>query len=109
MTKYSDEMIAKMKEIGTFTYDSAKAFADANGLTFRSVIAKVRALELDYVAKGNTKATASKAKGRAKGDIVTSVNDLLGVELKSLEKMTVKDLEVLESELKAVMTEAVDA
>jgi hypothetical protein len=99
MNKYTDEMIAKMKEIGTFNYDSAKAFADANGLTFRSVIAKVRALELDYQPKDLKAFKATKAKARSKADIVNSIVSNLGQELDSLNKMTVKDLEVLETVL----------
>lgn len=101
MNKYSDAMIARMKEIGTFNYDSAKAFADENGLSFRSVIAKVRALELDYQAKDpRVSKSRSTRKTRAKADIVQSIERNLQVELASLSKMTVADLEVLESELK---------
>ena len=101
MNKYSDAMIARMKEIGTFNYDSAKAFADENGLSFRSVIAKVRALELDYQAKDpRVSKSRSTRKTRAKADIVQSIERNLQVELSSLSKMTVADLEVLESELK---------
>jgi hypothetical protein len=89
-------MIDEMKTIGSFTYDSAKAFADKNDLSFRSVIAKVRALELDYQPK-DPKIRSTKAKReRSKTDIVNSIVSALGQELPSLSKMTVKDLEVLE-------------
>lgn len=97
--KYTDEMIAKMKEIGSFNYDSAKKFAEDNGLSFRSVIAKVRALELDYQAKDPKVRSASKKKARAKADIVNAITSALGSELPSLNKMTVVDLETLESVL----------
>jgi len=98
--KYTDAMIAEMKKIGTFNYDSAKAFADANGLSFRSVIAKVRALELDYQAKDpKVRSTTAKKKGRAKADIVRAIETNLQRDVPSLSKMTVVDLEVLEAEL----------
>jgi hypothetical protein len=94
-------MITEMREIGTFNYDSAKAFAEANGLTFRSVIAKVRALELDYQAKDpRVSKSRSTKKTRAKADIVTAIQANLQRELPSLVKMTVADLETLESDLK---------
>jgi hypothetical protein len=99
--KYTDAQINEMKRIGSFNYDSAKAFADKNGLSFRSVIAKVRALELDYQPKDpKVRSTTSKPKGRAKVDIVTAIQTNLQMELPSLSKMTVADLEVLERELK---------
>ena len=100
MSKYTDAMIAEMREIGSFNYDSAKAFADANGLSFRSVIAKVRALELDYQAKDPRVRSAPAKRGRAKADIVKSIETGLGRELASLSKMTVADLEVLETSLR---------
>lgn len=95
--KYSDKMIAEMKQIGTFNYESAQKFAQANDLTVRSVIAKVRALDLDYQAKDPKARKTVNANKRAKADIVNSINESLGVDsLPSLSKMTVADLEVLE-------------
>jgi hypothetical protein len=98
--KYNDAQIAEMKEIGSFTYDSAKAFADKHNISFRSVIAKVRALELDYHAKDPKVRSTAKPKGRAKADIVASIQTHLPSALASLSKMTISDLEVLEAALK---------
>ena len=96
--KYTDAMISEMKEIGTFNYDTAKAFAEKHN---RSVIAKVRALELDYQAKDpRVRSTTSKKKTRAKADIVNAIQLNLQRELPSLNKITVADLETLESDLK---------
>jgi hypothetical protein len=96
MSKYTPAIVDEMRSIGSFTYDSAKAFADKHELSFRSVIAKVRALELDYQPK-DPKVRASKPKReRAKADIVRSIEGHLGASLASLPKMTVVDLEVLE-------------
>lgn len=96
MSKYTEAMINEMKEAGSFNYDSAKAFAEKHNLTLRSVIAKVRALELDYQPK-DPKVRSTKAKRtRSKADIVDSITRHLGNELPSLNKMTVVDLETLE-------------
>jgi hypothetical protein len=99
MTSYTEATVAKMKEIGTFNYDSAKAFAEANSLPVRSVIAKIRVLDLAYQAKGVTKVSKKDPNARSKADIVTAVNDLLDTNLTSLTKLTVKDLEAVEAVL----------
>lgn len=99
MSKYTDAIVAEMRSIGTFNYDSAKAFAEKHDLSFRSVIAKVRALELDYQAKDPKVRSTKAKKGRAKADIVNAITAALGNELPSLSKMTVVDLEALEKVL----------
>ena len=100
MSKYTPAIVDEMKNIGTFSYDSAKAFADKHGLSFRSVIAKVRALELDYQPKDpRTRSTKAK-RDRSKADIVRAIELNLQTGLASLPKMTIADLEVLESALK---------
>jgi hypothetical protein len=97
MNKYSDATIAKMREIGNFDYASAQKFADENGLTVRSVIAKVGALGLNYTKKdGKSPTRKSNANTRSKADIVASIERHVGAELASLSKMTVADLESLE-------------
>lgn len=100
--KYSDAMIAKMREIGSFDYNSAKAFADENGLSIRSVIAKLRALEINYQAKDpKQRKTATKSAARAKAEVISSIEALVGETLASLSKMTVADLQKLETRLAA--------
>jgi hypothetical protein len=89
-------MVAEMRAAGSFDYNSAAAFAEKHGLNIRSVIAKVRALELPYKAK-DAKAPSNKPKARLKADVVASIEARLGVTLKSLEKMTLADLETLET------------
>lgn len=94
--KYTDEMIEEMKSLKTFTYNSAKTFADKHDISFRSVIGKIRALELDYQPKDPKAQKVSKARGRAKSDIVNAIQTNLQTELASLSKMTIHDLEILE-------------
>lgn len=96
MSKYTPAIVAEMKEIGSFTYDSAKAFADKYDISFRSVIAKVRALELDYQPKDPKIRTSKPKRERMKADIVASITRHVGADLPSLSKMTILDLEELE-------------
>lgn len=91
---YTGALIAEMRKIGHFTYESASLFALKNNLSLRSVIGKVRALGLDYTPK--TIETASKRSTRSKAEIVESIQSAINSPLSSLSKMTVNDLEVLE-------------
>lgn len=96
MSKYTEEMLTEMREAGSFTYDSAKAFAEKHDISLRSVIAKVRALELDYQPKDPKVRSVKPKRDRSKADIVASIVRHIGDELPSLSKMTIVDLEVLE-------------
>lgn len=98
VTKYTEQMVAELREIGSFNYNSANDFAQKHGIGIRSVIAKVRALELPYTPKEpSVKSTTPKEVVRRKSDIVASIEAAFGAKMPSLEKMTVKDLEMLES------------
>lgn len=49
MSNYTDSMVAEMTKIGTFNLAKAKAFAEKYpSVNYRSVIAKVKSLGLDY-------------------------------------------------------------
>lgn len=96
MTKYSDALVAKMHEIGSFTYTSAKQFADENGLPFRSVVAKLNALQIPYQKKDSKEPSRKVLSSRSKAEIVASIERHVGSALASLTKMTVADLEQLE-------------
>lgn len=94
--KYSESMIAEMKEIGKFDYNSANAFATKHSLPVRSVIAKARALNIDYAAKDPKQ---DKQKGPQKADVVQDIESRLAVKLPSLAKMTLPDLLTLNASL----------
>jgi hypothetical protein len=98
MAKYTDAMVEELKTIGKLDYNSANAFAQKHGIEIRSVIAKARAYDLPYQAKDPKQ--DKKPIARQKADIVKSILAELKIELPSLVKMTVVDLEKLEVELK---------
>jgi hypothetical protein len=58
MSSYTDSMVAEMTAQGEFSYDTAKTFADANSLSVRSVISKVKNLGLPYTPKVVVKSEA---------------------------------------------------
>ncbi len=90
--KYTDKQVAELKAIGVLDYDSAVAFGEKHGVSHRSVIAKARALEIPY----KPKAPGQRAdKGPAKDALVKQIEAAFGIELPSMAKMTVIDLNKL--------------
>jgi len=96
---YTEAQITELKAIVGLDHAKATSFAEKHGLTARSVIAKAKALDIPYISKFGTK-PAKKAAVRRKSDIATSINELLDVNLTSLDKLTLADLEVLEERIK---------
>lgn len=94
--KYSDSLVAEMREIGSFTYTSANAFADARGISRASFRSKLNALQIPYQGKTSDKPSARVLAARTKAEIVASIQGHVGFTLDSLSKMTVADLELLE-------------
>lgn len=93
---YTDALIAELKATPSWNYDTATAWANRNGLSPRSVISKIGALGLTYVAKtakGQPKVKA--AKGPSKAELVASVEAVIGLRLPSLDKMNISDLTLL--------------
>lgn len=96
--KYTDAMIAELKEVGKFNYEIAQVFADKYNIQVRSVIAKVKSLELTYVVKSPTERKAGvKAKTRSKAEIVASIELSCGAKMASMSNMTIADLLILEN------------
>ena len=91
---YTDTLIAELKANPSWNYDTAKAWAEAHGLSPRSVISKIGALGLTYVtAKGSAKVKT--AKGPSKAELVAGVEAVIGLRLPSLDKMNISDLTIL--------------
>jgi hypothetical protein len=90
--KYTPAVVAELQAIGTpLTYDGAVAFGLKHGIPFRSVIAKARALTIDYKPKAPGSRNAAE-KGPLKADLVTTLEKAFGISAPSLAKMTVPDL-----------------
>jgi hypothetical protein len=94
MSNYTEKMVAEMEAKGSFTFDEAVAFAEANGLKVRSVISKVRSLGLPYSPKPS-KVTKTGEPVIPKASFVEQIATVVGEEMPSLEKATKADLEKL--------------
>lgn len=96
---YTEKMLNELKSFDVITYDDAQAFAEKHSISIRSVIAKVRSMELPYQPKP-TDAAAKKVKGESKADLVAEIQSMLNVNLKSLDKMVLEDLVKLRNVMK---------
>lgn len=99
--KYTAIMLSELRTFSPLTYNDAVAFAEkyaeaAPGITYRSVVAKARALDVPYQPKDPRDKAPSK-RGESKGDIVARLYERFGVPIPSLAKMTVSDLKLLEN------------
>ena len=102
MSNYSPELTNKMVEKGAFTYAEAVAFAKENGLSNRSVIAKIKSLGLEYECKP-ARVTKRGEPVVQKAQFVEAIEAATGVTLPTLVKMTKADLETLTEAVGAEM------
>ena len=98
--KYTATMLSELRTFSPLTYNDAVAFAEkyaeaAPGITYRSVVAKARALDIPYQPKDPRDKAPSK-RGESKDDIVARLYERLGTPIPSLSKVTVPDLKLLE-------------
>ena len=100
MSNYTPTMIAEMQSAGSFTYDSATAFADAHSLSVRSVISKVKHLGLDYTPKVQTVSTAGPRVTKA--EIVTAIAKALAADPDELEGLSKADAKALNALFMAI-------
>jgi len=99
MTSYTDNMVAEMEAIGSFTFETAEEYAAKYALSTRSVISKAKSLGLEYTPKVVVKSATPKVR---KADVVAEITQTLGLldgELDSLANANAQTLGVL---LKAV-------
>jgi len=96
---YSTALETELKDIGTFTFAEAKAWAELNGKTWQSVVAKIHHMGLTYIPK--PKAESKRVAKVTKAEIVAEIETQLRFEkgvLSGLEKGTAKALvDVLDS------------
>lgn len=100
MSAYSDSMVTEMTKIGSFDYDSANAFAEANNLSIRSVISKIHNLGLEYTPR--EKAKAASAPRVRKADVVANIAAAVEVNVDALTGLAKADMASLKSLLNAV-------
>lgn len=103
MSNYTDQMVAEMEVIhsnGGFTYESAKAYAEQNNLTVRSVISKIKSLGLDYTPKAP--AGKSSAPQIRKADLVRGIATALDVNYDTIAGLDKADRKSLSQLLGAI-------
>ena len=100
MTAYTDKMILEMTSTGSFTYETAIAFADLHGLSVRSVISKVKNLGLPYTPKEVVKSTSGVRVTKA--DIVRLIADATGASPRALAGLDKADARSLRALLEAL-------
>ena len=106
MTKinYTEKMLDELKSMGVITYDMAKEFSDKHDISLRSVVAKVRSMELPYQPKVSAeKPVAPKAAKESKADVATEIESMLNVTFKGLDKLVLKDLVKLRNVVKTAL------
>lgn len=89
---YTENMLNELRSFDVITYADATAFAEKYNISLRSVVAKVRSMELPYQPKETTGVKVAKPKGESKADLVSEIQSLLNVNFKSLDKMVIEDL-----------------
>ena len=80
---YTPEQEQAVREAAPLTLESAKAVGEKIGMSYRSVIAKAKSLDLEYIAKPKP---APKAKAPTKVELVGELESIFGRSLEGLEK-----------------------
>ena len=70
-------MESKLRQSAPHSYDTAQAFALDNGLPIRSVISKIKSMDLDYTPKQKTVSTGGPT--IKKQEIVESIRSTLNL------------------------------
>lgn len=98
MSIYTPDLVSALQDLaletGEITYAQAVAFADKHGLKPRSVIAKIKSMELIYVPKPVNVTKRGEPVVR-KSELVASIEAAVGVAVPSLVKASKADLEAL--------------
>lgn len=98
---YTEKMLDELRSFDVITYADAVTFSEAHNISLRSVIAKVRSMELPYQPKPTDPAAKqAKAKSESKADLVAEIQSMLNVNFKSLDKMVIEDLVKLRNVMK---------
>ena len=100
MSNYTDSMVAEMVAQGSWNFAEAQAYAEKHNLSTRSVVSKIKSLDLDYTPK--PKAAASGAPRILKMDHVTAIAKALDVNVESIEGLAKADSRSLSALLMAI-------
>lgn len=101
---YTEKMLEELKSMGTVTYDMANAFAIKHNITIRSVVAKVRSMELPYQPKVSLeKPKVVKEVKESKASVAAEIESMLNVTFKGLDKLVLEDLVKLRNVVKTAL------
>jgi len=99
MSNYSTSMVTALQS-QAWDYESASAFASEHNLSVRSVISKIKSLELDYTPKPKT--VSASGPRVAKADIVSAIAKALNADPDSLAGLAKADARALSALLMAI-------
>jgi len=99
MSNYTPSMVTALQS-QSWDYESASAFASEHNLSVRSVIAKIKNLDLDYTPKPKTVSTAGPRV--VKADIVAAIAKALDADPDELEGLSKADGRALSALLMAI-------
>ena len=94
MSNYSNSMVTALQS-QSWDYESASAFAAEHNLSVRSVISKIKNLDLDYTPKPTTVSTAGPRV--VKADIVASIAKALDADPDALAGLAKADARALKA------------
>lgn len=100
MSAYTDKMVNEMTAVASWNYDSASEYAAKHGLSVRSVISKLKNLELAYTPKPVVKSAA--APRVKKSEIVLQIAQASGADAEALAGLEKADARSLTALLKAL-------
>jgi hypothetical protein len=104
MIKYTENMLDELKSMGVITYDAAQDFSTKHDISIRSVIGKVRSMELPYQPKVSTeKPKVTKDAKESKAAIAAEIESMLNVTFKGLDKLVLEDLVKLRNVVKIAL------
>lgn len=81
MAVYTSAMETTLRQSAPHSYDTAQDFAHSHGLPIRSVISKIKSMDLDYTPKEKTVSTAGPT--IKKQEIVESIRSTLNLKQRS--------------------------
>lgn len=97
---YTENMLNELRNMGVITYADADKFAKKYNISIRSVVGKVRSMELPYEPKEVTGTKVAKPKAESKADVVADIQSVLNVTFKGLDRLVLEDLVMLRNIVK---------
>jgi hypothetical protein len=101
---YTEKMLDELKSMDVITYDMANEFAVKHNISIRSVVAKVRSMELPYQPKVSAeKPAVTKEAKVSKAAVAAEIESMLNVTFKGLDKLVLEDLVKLRNVVKTAL------